>query len=71
MEDRFERHRLCFYVGILIFLFGVAILWVRYSTDIEFGLFFGKVMESFLYLFIGFTFYYFKIPEAWTDNRHI
>ena len=57
-EERFDKHRIVFYVFTLVLCFGLA-LSARfiYSTSIEVEKFYGQLWLSFALLGIGFVFY--------------
>ena len=71
-EERFECHRLVFYVLTLVICLGLAILGRFFlATDLEVELFYGMLERSFLYLFIGFMFYLYKFPECYFKQEWI
>ena len=72
MQDRFSGFRIFFYVGLLIYLFAIAIYWIFViSTTEEVQLVSLDLMLSFAYLVIGFIFYMTNFPEKKFRNYYV
>ena len=66
MHDAYEKHRLLFYVILIISLFGVAVSWVSFiASTQEMEIFFARIMLSFAFIGIGFFFY----SSGWPERR--
>ena len=65
-EERFQGHRVVFYVATLMVCLMLAIAGrFVYATDYEVEQFYGALERSFVYLAIGFGFYATKFPESY------
>jgi len=67
MHEKYESHRLVFYVGLITSLFVIAVAWTTWvATPVELDLFLSRVILSFLYIGAGFWFY----SSGWPECRH-
>mmetsp|Transcript_2448 Transcript_2448/g.2399 ORF Transcript_2448/g.2399 Transcript_2448/m.2399 type:complete len:244 (+) Transcript_2448:227-958(+) len=72
MTDSFEKYRICFYQFFLAALFLLGLSWACiFSTSQELSLFFGELLQGFGALFVGFFFYWSRIPEFFTKNYYV
>lgn len=65
-EDRCEKFRLALQLLTVALCYSLALGWYFYlSSEEEVALFFGPLMLSYLWLGIGFAFYYTHFPECY------
>jgi predicted membrane channel-forming protein YqfA (hemolysin III family) len=65
-DPKFEIHRIGFNIFTILFCFSLAFGWYLFlSTNEEVQMFFGSLMLSYVWLFVGFLFYTTKFPESY------
>ena len=71
-DEKYEMHRIMINIATILLTFTLALSWYFFfANDEEVQLFFGPLMLSFFWAFVGFLFFHFKFPECvFTEEKY-
>ena len=71
-DQKYEKARIAINIATILLTFVLSLSWYFFfANPEEVHLFFGPLMLSFLWAFLGFLFYHFKFPECFfTEEKY-